>query len=334
MGFDVDRFVNNIDEELRCQICFGVLQDPLQAVECEHTFCRVCINEWLKNSPSCPVDRNQLRANQLQQIPRIVRNLINHLQIYCDFKVKGCEQVVMLEELESHKLRCSFNPEIPIECPKYCGAFVPKNRLTEHDCIRELRDLLCKQQKQISQLIASVNELSKFKEKQQELSLKNSKFFKELTESYNHLELSVNNLEAPIQEILLFTNEHRRAASSQSRRGTNDPDGEPSLEMIQNKLARETTIEIYIKNLNRQITAGILKEYLSKQEIHVINCEESLSNGHLSNYRVTILKSSAPKILVPGLWPKGVECFICSEYYDTKIEGIQPLENFTLALNA
>lgn len=238
-----------------------------------------------------------MKANQLQQIPRIVRNLINHLQLHCDFRVKGCEQIVTLEELDSHKLRCNFNPEIPIECPKKCGAFVPKNRLSEHDCIRELRDLLCKQQKQISQLISSVNELSKFKDKQQELSRNNSKFFEELTERYKHLELSVNNLEDPIQEILLFTNEHKKLNRNRS---TSDDETNKfnSIEMIQNKLTRETTIEIYIKNLNRQITTSILKEYLNRHDIHVINLEESLSNGHLNNYRVTILKSATSRILV------------------------------------
>ena len=41
MGFDIQRFPNCIDEELICSICGGVLQDPLQAPSCEHTFCQV-----------------------------------------------------------------------------------------------------------------------------------------------------------------------------------------------------------------------------------------------------------------------------------------------------
>jgi len=58
MGFDIQRFPNCIDEELICKInffekkilnnyyflgsiCGGVLQDPLQAPSCEHTFCQV-----------------------------------------------------------------------------------------------------------------------------------------------------------------------------------------------------------------------------------------------------------------------------------------------------
>jgi E3 ubiquitin-protein ligase NRDP1 len=45
MGFDIQRFPNCIDEELICSICRGVLQDPLQAPSCEHTFCQVKLFE-------------------------------------------------------------------------------------------------------------------------------------------------------------------------------------------------------------------------------------------------------------------------------------------------
>ena len=43
MGYDVARFMGDVDEELLCPICSGVLEDPLQAPECEHAFCMGCI---------------------------------------------------------------------------------------------------------------------------------------------------------------------------------------------------------------------------------------------------------------------------------------------------
>ena len=49
MGYDVARFMGEVDEELLCPICSGVLEDPLQAPECEHAFCMGCIqgkHEW------------------------------------------------------------------------------------------------------------------------------------------------------------------------------------------------------------------------------------------------------------------------------------------------
>lgn len=98
MGYDVNRFQGEVDEELTCPICSGVLEDPLQvcfvctsskvhtsltldfsmqAVMCEHAFCRGCINEWLTRQPTCPVDRNALTTANLRAVPRILRNLLS-----------------------------------------------------------------------------------------------------------------------------------------------------------------------------------------------------------------------------------------------------------------
>lgn len=32
MGFDIVRFIGEVDEELLCPICTGVLQDPVQVI--------------------------------------------------------------------------------------------------------------------------------------------------------------------------------------------------------------------------------------------------------------------------------------------------------------
>ena len=60
MGFDVNRFTGDVDEELICPICSAVLEEPLQAPECEHAFCAACIKEWLNRQRTCPVDRNPI----------------------------------------------------------------------------------------------------------------------------------------------------------------------------------------------------------------------------------------------------------------------------------
>ena len=63
-------------------ICGGVLEDPLQAPTCEHTFCRVCIEEWLSRSSTCPIDRTIIDIEQLKTIPRILKNLLNRFDIF------------------------------------------------------------------------------------------------------------------------------------------------------------------------------------------------------------------------------------------------------------
>ena len=76
MGLDVGRVHGDVDEELLCPICSGVLQDPVAAPECAHAFCLPCITTWLGRQPTCPVDRQPVTVAQLKTVPRILRNLL------------------------------------------------------------------------------------------------------------------------------------------------------------------------------------------------------------------------------------------------------------------
>ncbi|EDX10611.1 GD14579 [Drosophila simulans] len=147
MGYDVNRFQGEVDEELTCPICSGVLEDPLQAVMCEHAFCRGCINEWLTRQPTCPVDRNALTTANLRAVPRILRNLLSRLSITCDNAPYGCTAVLKLDAYNSHLEECIHNPKRPFPCEKGCGFDIPKDELKDHNCVRELRTLLSSRRK-------------------------------------------------------------------------------------------------------------------------------------------------------------------------------------------
>ncbi|EPB83528.1 hypothetical protein HMPREF1544_09749 [Mucor circinelloides 1006PhL] len=45
-----------ITKELTCSICTYILDDP-NALHCGHSFCGICIHEWLENSKTCPMCR-------------------------------------------------------------------------------------------------------------------------------------------------------------------------------------------------------------------------------------------------------------------------------------
>ncbi|KAH8300410.1 hypothetical protein KR018_004497 [Drosophila ironensis] len=174
MGYDVNRFQGEVDEELTCPICSGVLEDPLQvcfvcicrppsslayflfiplqAVMCEHAFCRGCINEWLTRQPTCPVDRNALTTANLRAVPRILRNLLSRLSITCDNAPFGCAAVLKLDAYNSHLEECIHNPKRPFPCEKGCGFDIPKDELKDHNCVRELRTLIVKQTEKIGEL--------------------------------------------------------------------------------------------------------------------------------------------------------------------------------------
>ncbi|GFR03934.1 e3 ubiquitin-protein ligase NRDP1 [Trichonephila clavata] len=99
MGYDIARFQGEVDEELICPICSSVLEEPLHAPQCEHAFCKSCINEWLSRQPSCPVDRQPLTPNDLKPVPQV------------------------------HKEECEHNPKRPVPCEQGCGLVIPKDEL-------------------------------------------------------------------------------------------------------------------------------------------------------------------------------------------------------------
>ncbi|BES99795.1 unnamed protein product [Nesidiocoris tenuis] len=147
MGFEIHRFIGDVDAELLCPICSEVLEEPLQAPACEHAFCSACIQEWISRQPTCPVDRQSL--TQLRPVPRILKNLLSRLNITCENSVYGCQAVLKLDALSSHLTECQHNPKKPVLCDQGCGMVTPMDELQGHNCIHGLRSLIDKQQQKI-----------------------------------------------------------------------------------------------------------------------------------------------------------------------------------------
>ena len=81
MGYDLALFCDGeIDEELVCPICKGVLEGAMCAPNCEHAFCTDCIKEWLSQHQTCPLDRTALEFSQMKSVPRILKNLLGKLR--------------------------------------------------------------------------------------------------------------------------------------------------------------------------------------------------------------------------------------------------------------
>lgn len=152
MGYDVTRFQGDVDEDLICPICSGVLEEPVQAPHCEHAFCNACITQWFSQQQTCPVDRSVVTVAHLRPVPRIMRNMLSKLQIACDNAVFGCSAVVRLDNLMSHLSDCEHNPKRPVTCEQGCGLEMPKDELPNHNCIKHLRSVVQQQQSRIAEL--------------------------------------------------------------------------------------------------------------------------------------------------------------------------------------
>ena len=152
MGFELTRFKDEVDEELLCSVCGGVLENPMQAMPCEHCFCADCIRQWLKHQQTCPIDRQPISNETVVKAPRIVRNLIGRLNITCENKDFGCTAVVRVDNLEIHLNECSANPKRPVLCEKGCGLIIPFDEVPQHNCTREALSMLKEESKKVTQL--------------------------------------------------------------------------------------------------------------------------------------------------------------------------------------
>ncbi|EDW88341.1 E3 ubiquitin-protein ligase NRDP1 [Drosophila yakuba] len=170
MGFDVNCIVGHVDEELICPICTDVLEEPVQSAECEHAFCRACIDKWMLQKQICPVDRSVLLSSHLVPVSRLMRNMLARLKIKCTFSQSGCAQMLSLEEFRTHVAACEHNPKVVVECSKGCGMKVPKDEMSRHNCVFELRE-------RVEQLVKEVSDL---KQKQEDLEVENSSQRREL----------------------------------------------------------------------------------------------------------------------------------------------------------
>lgn len=158
MGYDLNRFEGEVDEELLCLICSGVLENPVQAPVCEHAFCSACIQEWLKRQSTCPVDRQVITSSQLQAVPRILKNLLARLTIQCCNVEFGCSAWVKLDALNAHLTECEHNPKRPVHCDLGCGLVIPLDEINQHNCVRELRTIIQTQSEQITDLLEKVQD--------------------------------------------------------------------------------------------------------------------------------------------------------------------------------
>jgi hypothetical protein len=112
-GFDECRFETAVSDELKCCICSKVLNNP-RGCPNKHFFCHNCIIRHLQNVDFCPVCRETLTPDTLQDPPRALTRSLSELRIHCDYQRQGCEVVVSLGDLQTHvDAKCEFNPDSP-----------------------------------------------------------------------------------------------------------------------------------------------------------------------------------------------------------------------------
>ena len=104
-------FERSIDlKHLICTCCHDILQKPLMITQCEHSFCGLCLTEWLRineSNPSCPECKIPVEASE-ESVKRamFIFRLINSANVIC----KSCETAIPIIKYKDHAEKCSQSP--------------------------------------------------------------------------------------------------------------------------------------------------------------------------------------------------------------------------------
>ena len=146
MGYDCERFVGNLNDDLKCMICLDVLEYPQECQVCQTSFCSSCILAWAAKKKTCP-NNCELK---LQRSHKFLRSELDKLQIYCINKDFGCEDVVKLENLSVHETNCEFST---VDCKYNCGIKSQKKDIGKHELFCEFREVECANCKSLYQIV-------------------------------------------------------------------------------------------------------------------------------------------------------------------------------------
>ncbi|XP_015415581.1 PREDICTED: E3 ubiquitin-protein ligase LNX isoform X1 [Myotis davidii] len=93
-------YTEDVDDDLICHICLQALLDPLDT-PCGHTYCTVCLTNFLVSKDFCPLDRQPLVLQHCKKSSILVHKLLSKLTVTCPF-AEHCAEVLQRCDLEHH----------------------------------------------------------------------------------------------------------------------------------------------------------------------------------------------------------------------------------------
>uniref|UniRef100_A0A8C0GNW6 E3 ubiquitin-protein ligase LNX n=1 Tax=Chelonoidis abingdonii TaxID=106734 RepID=A0A8C0GNW6_CHEAB len=98
-------YTEEVDDDLICHICLQALIEPLDT-PCGHTYCTICLTNFLVEKDFCPVDRKNLILQSCRKSNILVNKLLDKLMVSCPF-TEHCSEVLQRCDLEQHfQTRC------------------------------------------------------------------------------------------------------------------------------------------------------------------------------------------------------------------------------------
>lgn len=85
-----------IKDSITCHICTEIMIRPVMCMNCQHAYCKRCIEHWNNNKNYCP---NKC-PNPIYRYSVLVGNLLSSLEIRC----KDCGILIHYDNMEKHVL--------------------------------------------------------------------------------------------------------------------------------------------------------------------------------------------------------------------------------------
>ena len=139
-GFEENLFIDLTKREanyLLCSICLSIFDNAVISVECGHSFCKSCVQQWIEGKhntcPKCKTqftrkrDNSEVNSHIIGKYvfkPNFTANgIISQLKTNCKFQLNGCQEVIEFGLLSAHLKSCQHRL-----CSK-CG-----HTAEAHDC--------------------------------------------------------------------------------------------------------------------------------------------------------------------------------------------------------
>ncbi|CAD0086153.1 unnamed protein product [Aureobasidium vineae] len=111
-------YVSAYDNNLMCPICRSAFVDPVVVADCDHHFCRDCLDyttSWNQYSGTCPACRRPGRLTGSGSASKLLLNILDDLVVKCPNQPKGCNKQVKRGHLLDHvNIYCDYTK---IDCP-------------------------------------------------------------------------------------------------------------------------------------------------------------------------------------------------------------------------
>lgn len=179
MGIPSYRFVNEMHENFICTVCLDVAFDPIMINDCEHIFCRTCVNGGqLSRCPTCVSPFKDPKWKELEGLSK---------RVYFALKVKclnpSCTKILNIETCSNHDNECPINFN---SCP-ICGFMYRRGSSGVHSCSQQVRldqqELLLKEQRVRLERIEN-----QFAEEGRKRSEQQERLMREMSEIQNLIE--------------------------------------------------------------------------------------------------------------------------------------------------